>query len=180
MKRREKGSFASFYRVIRSGGAAWRGACDGDCRDRLFFQVYFSAYFHVFNTVAHNFCPSFRPSVLRPLPSIRHIVSASLSSPGRAAGCESERRGLRNEGERVRDRGCRRETGGTRPAAIPRYTNLLAKLAKLARGFWNSKMARISAQRINLRIPLVDRKTRARRRGEKGEREKKCARRCYR
>lgn len=115
--------------------------------DRLFFRVYFSAYFHVFNTVARNFCPSFRPP---PLGAPSFIIEPSYCLSSRSltqstAGCESEYRGLRNEGQRVCDRDCRRETGGTRPAAIPRYTNLLAKLAKLARGFWNSKMARISA-----------------------------------
>lgn len=140
-EKRKEGSFASFYRVIRP-------AVTVDCLFFFFFfRVYFSAYFHVFDTVTRNLCPSFRtPSALRSLPSIRHVVSLFALSPCRSTtSCESEHRGLCNEGQRVRDCDCRRETGGTRPAAIPRYTNLLAKLAKLARGFWNSKMARISA-----------------------------------
>lgn len=133
---RERERREALRAFIASSGRRWLSTA-------FFFRVYFSAYFHVFNTVTRNLCPSFRtPSALCSLPSIRHVVSLrSLSHPVR----RPTQRGLRNEGQRVRDCECRRETGGTRPAAIPRYTNLLAKLAKLARGFWNSKMAGISA-----------------------------------
>lgn len=58
-------------------------------------------------------------------------------------------RKLRLRGKRENTNGGRdhrTETRRARPAAIPRYTNLLAKLAKLPQGFENFKMA-------NIRIP---------------------------
>lgn len=63
-------------------------------------------------------------------------------------GLHKERK-LRLRGKRENTSGGRdhrTETRRARPAAIPRYTNLLAKLAKLPQGFENSKMA-------NIRIP---------------------------
>lgn len=137
VKRERRGALRAF---IASSGR--RSAATVD---RLFFRVYFSAYFHVFNTVARNFCPSFRPLALRPLLSSRHIASPLALSPSQQRVARASIEAFATRDKRVCDRDCRRETGGTRPAAIPRYTNLLAKLAKLARGFWNSKMARISA-----------------------------------
>lgn len=69
--------------------------------DRLFFRVYFSAYFHVFNTVARNFCPSFRPLALRPLLSNRHIASPLALSPSRQRVARAS-----IEAFATRDRGC--------------------------------------------------------------------------
>jgi len=138
-KKRGKGRFASFYRVIRSAGAATVTRLD-----RLFFECT-SAHIFTFSTPLRvTSVPSLN------IPSFATLFDPSYRLPARSftlsiASCKSERRDPRNEGQRVHDRYCRRETGGTRPAAIPRYTNLLAKLAKLVRGFWNSKMARISA-----------------------------------
>lgn len=120
----------SFYRAIRP-------AVTVDC---LFFRVYFSAYFHVSNAFTLYVISVPSPS-LGTLPFV--FDPSCRPSASRSVDSELRKRGLRNGGQKVRDRDCRRESGRTRPAAIPRYTNLLVKLAKLARGFRNSKMARI-------------------------------------
>lgn len=138
-------SGATFYRAVRPLVTV----------DAFFFSFFpslsfslerphLSAYFHVFNAVTRNFClPSAAPwAPTEPFSfSARYRCAPPFSIP---SSCENELqpRAFRERGtEGARSRERRRETGGTRPAAIPRYTNLLAKLAKLARGFRNSKMA---------------------------------------
>lgn len=96
--------------------------------DRLFFFECTSAHIFTFSTPLRvTSVPPSAPwrSVLYYRTVISLLSSRSLTQS--TAGCESEYRGLRNEGQRVCDRDCRRETGGTRPAAIPRYTNLLGE-----------------------------------------------------
>lgn len=106
-EKKEKGSFASFYRVIQSAVTV----------DRLFFffffffRVYLSAYFHVFNAVMRNFRPFFRtPSTLRPLPSIRHTVSLLALSP-----CRQRVARASVEAFAARDRGCAIATAVGKP-----------------------------------------------------------------
>lgn len=138
---RTVGGGATFYRVVRPAVTV----------DRFLFFFPFSlslecpqlsAYFHVFNAVTRNFClPSAPPSAPPVSPSSPYCTVVPLRFQARREnGLRS--RGLSKRGtEGARSRERRRETGGTRPAAIPRYTNLLAKLAKLVRSFRNSKMA---------------------------------------
>jgi len=132
-ERRERSALRAF---IASSGR--RG--DGDCRPPFFFECT-SANIFTFSTPLR--VTSVPPSASRHSGLYLRSVISSLSPCRQRIARASTEASLRSK--RVRDRDYSRETGGTRPAAIPRYTNLLAKLAKLARGFWNSKMARISA-----------------------------------
>lgn len=140
-----------------------RHSTGGDCRPPFFSSVLqriFSRFQHLYSL--RNFCSVSRYSALR-LRSVLPLLTLST------ANCESE-------GFATRDGRCAIATAVGKPGEPDqlqyRDTQTYWRNSRNLREAFGIPRWRVSAQRINLRIPLADRKTEREQR--EGEEEKRC------